>query len=245
MLSAWWSSIWHTHYLGQFGKGYFDKGILTSALMDVFQVTPERGQVLSGHQGILLAPSSLASQQSLVLGHRVLVKVFGLSITQMPQNIEVAKLAKHFIKADSYKPKGRDAPSEVTNSHITQHAPYKNEQVTLYESVMALARAGIQIPSRSHLLGDNSTNDGSVDKAGPFISLLPDLIPSSAVNDAPGVTCPEGLPARDPCGPSEALQRSRALSTHQAHHFRLAMGQSVTHSAKNPEAVPWVSLQPS
>lgn len=58
----------------------------------------------------------------------------------------------------------------------------------------ALERARIQIPSHSHLLGDNSTNDSSVDKAGPFVSLLPDLIQSSA-REKPDVTRHCHLPA--------------------------------------------------
>lgn len=51
----------------------------------------------------------------------------------------------------------------------------------------ALERARMHIPSCSHLLGDNSTNDSSVDKERPFVSLLPDLIQSSA-REEPDVT---------------------------------------------------------
>lgn len=111
-------------------------------------------------------------------------------------------------------------------------------------------RAGIQIPSRSHLPGDNSTNDGSVDKARPFISLLPDLIQSSARDDALGVTgrcrLPSGAASSGPLQTLQCLQRIRALSICQAHQFELNVGHpSMTHRAKKAEAVLPVSLQPS
>lgn len=60
------------------------------------------------------------------------------------------------------------------------------------------------------------------------------------------VPCPRGLPARDPCRPSDALQRGRAPSICQAHQFGLNLGHSsMTHSAKNAKALPLASLQPA
>lgn len=115
-------------------------------------------------------------------------------------------------------------------------------------------RAGIQIPSRSYLLGDNSTNDSSVDKAGPFISLLPDLIQGPARDDAlvslDTAPCPQGLPALQTLCRTlqtlQCLQTGRALSNCQAHQFELNVGHpSMMHSAKNVKAVPPASLQPS
>lgn len=115
-------------------------------------------------------------------------------------------------------------------------------------------RAGIQIPSRSYLLGDNSTNDSSVDKAGPFISLLPDLIQGPARDDAlvslDTAPCPQGLPALQTLCRTlqtlQCLQTGRALSNCQAHQFELNVGHpSMMHTAKNVKAVPPASLQPS
>lgn len=63
---------------------------------------------------------------------------------------------------------------------------------------LALERARMQIPSGSHLLGDNSTNDSSVDKAGPFVTLLPDLIQSSAREN---LMSPALSPAHRGCQP--------------------------------------------
>lgn len=113
-----------------------------------------------------------------------------------------------------------------------------------------MARAGIQIPSRSHLLGDNSANDVSVDKAGPFISLLPDLIQSSARDDTLGVTRPcrlsSGAASSGPLQTLQCLQRGQALSIYQARQLELNVGhQSRTHSAKNTEAARPALLQPS
>lgn len=72
----------------------------------------------------------------------------------------------------------------------------------------ALERARMHIPSRSRLLGDNSTNDSTVDKAGPFVSLLPDLIQSSA-REEPDVTRHCHLPTGPASsGPLQTLQCS-------------------------------------
>lgn len=66
----------------------------------------------------------------------------------------------------------------------------------------------MQIPSCSHFLGDNSTNDSSVDKAGPFVRLLPDLIQSSA-REEPDVTRHCHLPTgAASSGPLQTLQFS-------------------------------------